>query len=154
MIEGEPRKLCPAVLRRPADKARADGEDNVNGNEVALMEMHIEKLDGDITRVKLAGRMDYAGATEIDASFMELAGRDKFVLVDLSEVNFLASMGIRTLIMAAKALKERGGKMILFSPETMVAKVLKTSGTDILIPVYYDLPLACKALQPSRAPKG
>jgi hypothetical protein len=44
--------------------------------------------------------------------------------------------------------------MILFSPEMMVAKVLKTSGTDTLIPVYYDLPLACKALQPAHAPKS
>ena len=118
------------------------------------MEMHIEKLDGDITRVRLVGRMDYAGATEIDASFMELAKREKFVLVDLSKVNFLASMGIRTLIMATKALQERDGKMILFSPEIMVAKVLQTSGTDTLIPVYYDLPLACKALQSSRALKS
>ena len=118
------------------------------------MEMHTEKLDGDIIRVRLVGRMDYAGATEIDARCMELAGREKFVLVDLSKVSFLASMGIRTLIMAAKALKESGGKMILFSPETMVAMVLKTSGTDILIPVYYDLPLACNALQPPRAPKS
>ena len=117
------------------------------------MEMHVEKLDGDITRVRLVGRMDYAGATEIDGKFMELANREKFVLVDLSKVNFLASMGIRTLIMAAKALKERDGKMILFSPETMVASVLKTSGTDILIPVHYDLPLARKALQPPLAPK-
>ena len=118
------------------------------------MELHIEEPAGDITRVRLVGRMDYAGATEIDARFMELAGREKFVLVDVSKVSFLASMGIRTLIMAAKALKERGGKMILFIPETMVAMVLKTSGTDILIPVYYDLPLACMALQPSRAPKS
>ena len=117
------------------------------------MEMHVEEPDGDINRVRLVGRMDYAGATEIDARFMELAGREKFLLVDLSQVNFLASMGIRTLIMAAKALKERGGKMILFSPEMMVAKVLKTSGTDILIPVYYDLPLARMALQP-RAQKS
>ncbi|MBI4190227.1 MAG: STAS domain-containing protein [Betaproteobacteria bacterium] len=117
------------------------------------MEMHVEEPDGDITRVRLVGRMDYAGATEIDARFMELAGREKFLLVDLSQVNFLASMGIRTLIMAAKALKERGGKMILFSPEMMVAKVLKTSGTDTLIPVYYDLLLARMALQP-RVPKS
>ena len=115
------------------------------------MEMHAEKLDGDITRVGLAGRMDYAGATEIDERFMELARREKFLLVDLSKVSFLASMGIRTLITAAKALKERGGRMILFSPELMVAKVLKTSGTDMLIPVYYDLPLARGALQPPRA---
>jgi anti-anti-sigma factor len=118
------------------------------------MEMHVEKPDGDIARVRLAGRMDHAGATAIDARFMELAKREKFLLVDLSKVDFLASMGIRTLIMGAKAVQERGGKMILFSPEMMVAKVLKTSGTDTLIPVYYDLPLACKALQPANAPKS
>lgn len=98
--------------------------------------------------MSLAGRMDIAGSTEIDAAFMASAGGAKFLLVDLSKVSFLASMGIRTLITAAKALKERGGKMILFSPELTVAKVLKTSGTDILIPVYYDLSLACNALQP------
>ena len=119
----------------------------------ALMEMHTEKLDGDVNRVRLVGRMDYAGATEIDASFMELAGREKFVLVDLSKVSFLASMGIRTLIMAAKLVKTRGDRMVMFNPEMMVAKVLQTSGTDILIPVYYDLALAGKALQAARAAK-
>ena len=122
--------------------------------EVRLMEMQIENPDGEMARVKLVGRMDYAGATEIDAKFMELAGHEKYLLVDLSQVNFLASMGIRTLILAAKALKERGGKMILFCPEMMVAKVLKTSGTDILIPVYYDLSLARMAMQPPRPKKS
>jgi anti-anti-sigma factor len=125
-----------------------------NSREGARMEMQTEKLDGDITRVKLTGRMDHAGATEIDARMMELAGREKFVLLDISKVSFLASMGIRTLIMAAKAVKANDGKLILFSPETMVAMVLKTSGTDILIPVYYDLSLARMALQPARAPKS
>jgi len=51
-------------------------------------------------------------------------------------------------ITAAKALRERGGKMVLFSPELAVAKVLKTSGTDLLIPIYYELSSACNALQP------
>ncbi len=126
----------------------------VDNRKAMLMEMQIEERDGEIARVKLSGRMDYAGATEIDAKFMELAGREKFLLVDLSDISFLASMGIRTLIMAAKTLKERGGKMILLSPQTMVAMVLKTSGTDILIPVHYDLALAVKMLQPSRAPES
>ena len=117
------------------------------------MDMQTEELDDGISRVKLDGRMDYAGATEIDAKFMALAGRAKSVLVDMSKVEFLASMGIRTLIMAAKVLKARGDRMILFNPQMIVAKVLQTSGTDILIPVYYDLTLACKALRAARAPK-
>ena len=107
-----------------------------------------------ITRVRLIGRMDYAGATEIDSKFMEVAGREKSVLVDLSKVEFLASMGIRTLIMAAKLVKARGDRLVMFNPEMMVAKVLQTSGTDILIPVYYDLALAGKALQAARAAKN
>ena len=118
------------------------------------MEIHIDEPDGNIARVRLAGRMDHAGTTEIDARLMEVAAREKFLLVDLSKVNFLASMGIRTLIMAAKTLKERDGKMILFNPEMMVAKVLKTSGTDMLVPVHYDILLARMALQPSPAPKA
>ncbi len=118
------------------------------------MEMHVEEPDGSIARVRLAGRMDHAGTIEIDARFMELAARETFMLVDLSKVNFLASMGIRTLILAAKALAQHGGKMILFNPEMMIAKVLKTSGTDILIPVHYDLLLARMALKPPAAPKS
>ena len=118
------------------------------------MEMYIEEPDGDISRVRLAGRMDYDGATGIEFRFMEIAAREKFLLVDLSQVNFLASMGIRTLILAAQALNKRGGKMILFNPGMMVAKVLKTSGTDTLIPVYYDLLLARMAMQPPRETKN
>lgn len=112
------------------------------------MEIRIEERDGEIARLKLVGRMDYAGATEIDSKFIDIVAREKFLLVDLSLVTFLASMGIRTLIVAAKALKEKGGKLLLFKPDMMVAKVLKTSGTDILIPVYYDLALARMAMLP------
>jgi anti-anti-sigma factor len=115
------------------------------------MEIQHEERDGDIARIKLVGRMDYAGATEIDAKFVELVAKEKFLLIDLSQVTFLASMGIRTLIVGAKALREKGGKLFLFKPDMMVAKVLKTSGTDILIPVYYDLSLARMAMQPRQA---
>jgi len=45
-------------------------------------EMHFEKLEGDITRIRLVGRMDHAGATGIDAQFMETAGSESSCLVD------------------------------------------------------------------------
>ena len=111
------------------------------------MEMIVDTLEEGITRITLAGRMDYAAATEIDASLLKVARRDKFLLVDLSKTIFLASMGIRTLLTTAKAAKDHGGKMVLFQPELEVAKVLKASGTDTLVPVYYDLKLAQIALQ-------
>ena len=116
------------------------------------MDINVDTLPGGITRITLTGRMDFAGASAVDAQFMACANSAQSLLVDLSKVTFLASMGIRTLMTAAKALKQRGGgKMILFAPELSVAKVLTTSGTDIILPVYYDLGLACSALAPTQA---
>ena len=111
------------------------------------MKMSVDTLEDGITRITLDGRMDYAAATEHDASLLKVARREEFLLVDLSKMTFLASMGIRTLLTTAKAAKEQGGKMVLFQPELLVAKVLKASGTDTLVPVYYDLKLAQMALQ-------
>lgn len=113
------------------------------------MEMTTETLEDGITRVSLAGRLDYAATTEIDAALSAVARSAKHLLVDLSKVTFLASMGIRTLLTTAKTLKDRGGKMALFQPELAVAKVLKVSGTDMLVPVYYDLKSVRTALRSS-----
>ena len=113
------------------------------------MEMSVDALEDGITRITLTGRMDYAAATANDASLLKVAERDKFLLVDLSKMTFLASMGIRTLLVTAKAAKEAGGKMVFFQPELTVAKVLTGSGTDLLVPVYYDLKSAREALKSS-----
>ena len=110
------------------------------------MEMSVDALQGGITRIRLAGRMDFAASAEIDEEFMACARAAKALLVDLSKVTFLGSMGIRALFSAAKAVRAGGGKMVLFRPELEVTKVLATCGTDIMIPIYYDLAAARKAL--------
>ena len=70
------------------------------------MEMSVDALKGGITRIKLAGRMDLAACTEIDEAFMASALAATAVLVDLSKVTFLGSMGIRSLVSVAKAVRQ------------------------------------------------
>ena len=111
------------------------------------MEMSVDALQGGITRIRLAGRMDFEASAEIDEAFMASARAAQALLIDLSKVTFLGSMGIRAFISAAKAVRGRGGKMVLFRPELDVTKVLTTCGTDTLIPIYYDLALARRALR-------
>ena len=67
--------------------------------------------------------------------------------MDLQNVSFLGSMGLRVLVAPARAIKVRGGKMVLFGPNESVAKVLQTSGIDTIIPVHYELQSALAALQ-------
>ncbi|MFZ3201461.1 MAG: STAS domain-containing protein [Candidatus Acidiferrales bacterium] len=105
-----------------------------------------EELSGGITKVILDGRLDIEGAAAVDLKMNVIAGSKKAVLVDLQQVSFLGSMGLRALLAPARAIKSRGGKIVLFGPNEMVEKVLKTSGIDTLIPVHHELESALAAL--------
>ena len=106
-----------------------------------------EELPGGILRVILDGSLDIAGASAIDMEMNIIAGSQKAVLIDLAKVTFIGSMGLRSLVLPARAIKNRGGKIALLNPNENVAQVLKTSGIDTMLPVYYDLETATAALQ-------
>lgn len=99
--------------------------------------MHIEaeSLDNGILKINLAGRMDVQGAQEIDLKFTGYTAKQHAVIVDLSTVDFLASIGIRTLLLSAKAVASRGGRMAVLNPDVNVTKVLEMAGIDTLIPI-------------------
>ncbi len=93
--------------------------------------------------------MDIKGTDEIAANFAELASSERRqVIVDLTGVTFLASIGIRALISNAKSLHKLGGRMALVvGDNASVAKTLQTTGIDVLIPIVGNLQDAVKALQ-------
>jgi anti-anti-sigma factor len=112
------------------------------------MEWTTESLPDGIERIILAGRMDSAGTQQVDPRFVALTGTGPaLIVVDLAQVPFLASVGIRTLIANAKALALHGGRMVLAGPQPMVGTVLKYAGIDGLIPVYESVATACAALR-------
>lgn len=106
-----------------------------------------EELPGGIAKVILDGSLGIEGAEAIDLQMNVIAGSRKAVLVDLQKVSFIGSMALRALAAPARAIKARGGKMVLFGPNEMVERVLRTSGIDTLIPVHHDLQSALAALQ-------
>jgi anti-sigma B factor antagonist len=110
------------------------------------MTISTESMEGGITRVILDGRLDIQGSATIDLRMNVLAGSCRFLLVDLSNVSFLGSMGLRSLILPAQAVHRRGGKVALFGPVPMVEEVLKASNIDKIIPVFHDLDSAVAAL--------
>jgi anti-anti-sigma factor len=104
-------------------------------------------MDGEVTRVILDGRMDIQGAAAIDLKMNVLAGSSKFLLLDLTNVSFLGSMGLRSIVLPAQTVKRRGGKMALLNPSPMVEEVLKASNIDEIIPIYHNLDAAVAALR-------
>ena len=101
------------------------------------MKMESETIDNGIIKVSLDGRLDIAGTSDIDAQFTALTSTKKAdILVDMTAVNFIASIGMRTLLSSAKALSKHGGKMVLANSQPLVKEALITAGIDTLIPMF------------------
>ena len=104
------------------------------------MEMHYNELGNGIRLIKLSGKLDIIGTGEIETKFTGYCAGDKVrVIVDLSEVDFLASIGIRLLVLTAKSIASRNGKMTLLNPNPEVQSVLEITGIPAIIPIYSHL---------------
>jgi anti-anti-sigma factor len=103
------------------------------------MKMTVEQLEDRITRINLDGRLDLEGTRAIDQQFAYATSTQPLKLaVDLSSVSFVASIGLRTLLTAARAQAGRGGRMVLVAPSEMVRRILETSGIDSIVPILSD----------------
>ena len=111
------------------------------------MDMKVIHGDDEMTHVVLDGRFDIQGAQEVDSRFEELAKSSKALVVDLSKVSFLASLGIRTLMLSAKTLLRRGAEMAVCGASESVEKVLRTPGFNEVAGLYPDYDTAARALQ-------
>jgi anti-anti-sigma factor len=110
------------------------------------MKLSTEELDGGITRIVLDGRLDIEGAQAIDLRMNVIAGSAQKLLVDLTAVTFLGSMGLRSLVVPAQVVKRRGGKIVFFKPTPMVEEVLRAANITSLVPVCHDMETALAAL--------
>ena len=97
-----------------------------------------EDIGEDLRRIVIDGRLDTPGTEEISAQFAELAAAPKRgVIVDLSSVQFAASIAIGQLIANAQAVKARGGHMVVLASGTgSVMMTLKMGAIDQVIPVF------------------
>jgi len=99
------------------------------------MQFTISNDAGTTAKIGLVGKLDIAGAEVIALPLATLAGGKKGVVVDLSGVTFLSSIGVRHLVSATKTLARKGGKLVLLNPTDAVRDVLVTSGVTDLMPI-------------------
>ena len=98
--------------------------------------------DGSIKlrKVVLSGRLDMLGMEEIALKLTSLTAIKPLpVILDLRDVSFLASIGIRSIISSARALDQKGGRMvILLGANELVNATLESTGIDDVIAMVAD----------------
>jgi anti-sigma B factor antagonist len=100
------------------------------------MDVTITDADG-VTTARLSGRLDTANVNQVELSFTAgIVPKGQPTLVDLSDVSFIASLGIRMLLTVARALGRSRAQLVLFAPGPMVMEILETTAISEIIPIF------------------
>ncbi len=97
----------------------------------------IERDENGVTVFALEGRVDTQGAADMDTA-LEAAvseGKNKMVL-DMAEVNYISSAGLRTLADIVTRNREAGGDLKLVAVNRKVLRVLRIIGFDRFFTLY------------------
>ena len=79
--------------------------------------------------VVLSGDADLTSAAQLSALITaQLSGGTRQLTIDVSGLRFADTASIRTLVLAARTLKERGGSLVLLRPQETMSKVLDLLG--------------------------
>lgn len=88
-----------------------------------------ESREGPITVIAVAGRLDSASASVLDARLASVlappAGR---LLIELSDLEYISSAGFRVLLVAARRARETEGRVVLSGVAGQVGQLFEVGG--------------------------
>lgn len=100
------------------------------------MELVTGKQDGkNILHVK--GRLDATSSPVLEKELLALieAG-EKDYIADFAGLEYISSVGLRVLLMAAKKAKSAGGKVVLCGLNEHVYEVFEIAGFTAIFPIF------------------
>lgn len=107
--------------------------------------MKIEHI-GNVLVITLPSRLDAAGLALIEQDFSQaITEHQGKALADLSEVEFVASLALRMLLMSLKAVQPLGGDLRLCGLQPQIAEIFRKSRFDTLFKIYPDRDAALAA---------
>jgi anti-anti-sigma factor len=99
------------------------------------MEINVSDFGDGAKKITLVGKLDIVGAAKIELPLAAAAGSRANLIIDMVGVDFVASIGLRHLVMAAKTVARGSGKLVLLDPTPMVTEILVVAGLGPLLPI-------------------
>jgi anti-sigma B factor antagonist len=100
------------------------------------VQMDISSLGDHLVRITLTGRLDTTGVDRVETRFTAaLVPGANNAIIDLSRVDFVASMGIRMLLSAARSLQKKHARLVLYGAQAPVNQVFDAVCLQQIIPI-------------------
>ncbi|MGC4892580.1 STAS domain-containing protein [Micromonospora sp. DT31] len=93
------------------------------------MDVHDHQVE-----LRPVGEIDIASVTAFRAALWAAPARP-VLRVDLSGVRLLSAAGVRALVATHLRVRARGGELVLVDPDPVVARVLRVTGLQRVLPV-------------------
>ena len=83
------------------------------------------------------GRVDHRSAAELEAALAPWleAGRVQSLVLDFSGIDYISSVGLRVLMIAAKKMREQKGRLAVAGLQSVVAEIFAISRFDRILEV-------------------
>jgi anti-sigma B factor antagonist len=93
-----------------------------------------------VSVVTVSGRVDSSTAPDLQKALQDLLDTDHTQLVlDLKDVDYMSSAGLRVLVAMQKAAKKNGGALRVAQPSVRVNEVLELAGLTPVFDIYPDV---------------
>jgi anti-sigma B factor antagonist len=93
--------------------------------------------------VTVSGRVDSNTAPRFEEALKDaIEGGQHNLVLELGEVEFMSSAGLRGMVSSLKACKSGGGDLVVAEPSTRVVEVLQLAGLTSLFTVFDDVTAA------------
>lgn len=87
--------------------------------------------------ISLDGSFDALTADQVrQAMEMQIDGGQQWIVLDLSQVDFMSSAGVRVLLQMAKSVRVKGGDLCLAAAQSSVERTLEISGLARVLKTY------------------
>jgi anti-anti-sigma factor len=105
-----------------------------------------EGRSGTATTLRIVGRVDSSVSKLLEQKVLDLVSRDDRIVVDLRDMNYVSSAGLRSFIIFAKHARAKNQTIALCGMHEEVAEIFQISGLLQLFAIYDTVEAAVDAL--------
>ncbi len=94
-----------------------------------------EQKNADSYLLQVKGRLDTTTAPELESKIKEVARKTKHLILNLSEIEYISSAGLRVVLQAHKIMASNHAKMSVQNPSDFCKQVLEATGMDAVLSI-------------------
>lgn len=95
---------------------------------------------GAVRVVAVAGRIDHSRAAQFEQALAphldQCSAQGSPLVLDFGAVDYVSSIGLRALMLAAKQVRAQGGRVAMAALSPLVAEVFQISRFDLVLRVF------------------